>query len=76
MHSEDPLPGEEQPKEKSYFQKKVERLELEGKSQEEIEKLLEKVREEKRARKERKRKKRIEQQTEMKKLEELKSKKK
>ena len=39
-HHDDPLPGWEPPKEKTYFEKKRERLEQEGKSLEEINELM------------------------------------
>eukprot|EP00347_Sterkiella_histriomuscorum_P020948 403335841 len=76
QHYADPLPGEELPKEKSYYEKKRERMEEEGKTQQEIEELMNKLHEEKKARKERKRKERIEKLAEQKRLEELRSKKK
>ena len=59
-HYDDPLPGEDAEKEKSYWEKKRERLETEGKSKEEINQLLDKLKEEKRVRREKKRKDRIE----------------
>lgn len=40
QHYDDPLPGEEPLKEKTYFEKKRERMEQEGKSQQEIEELM------------------------------------
>ena len=55
-----PLPGEEPPKEKTYFDKKKERVEIEGKINEDVNALLAKLKEEKRARKERKRRERLE----------------
>ena len=54
------MPGEDAEKEKSYWEKKRERLETEGKSKEEINQLLDKLKEEKRVRREKKRKDRIE----------------
>ena len=60
QHHDDPLPGEEVPKEKTYFEKKKERLESEGRNLEEVNELLIKIKEEKKARKDKKRKEKAE----------------
>lgn len=75
QHNSDPLPGEEPTKEKTYFEKKLERMQQEGKSQQEIEELMSKLHEEKKARKEKKRRERMEKELERKRIEEIKSKK-
>jgi len=49
QHNDDPLPGmDDEQKEKTYWEKRRERLEQEGKSKEEILTLIEKLKEEKR----------------------------
>jgi hypothetical protein len=66
------LPGEAPAKDKTYFEKKKERDEFEGKTLEEINELMSRLHDEKRVRKEKKRKEKMDKLAERKRIDELK----